>query len=198
MSLSSVSVAGNALRLRRAPERPAGFARGLRRRSTLLRSTSESARLSQARQRDLHEPLHGALRRQAPSRRECVEAVPRELVWWDVLPDVPVRGGLAQQSTQKPLEVLLGASHVASSVEEGGHVVVVMPVLYESERLDDSLEPLYGRTALVPERGELLEVSGDLALMPGEKDRFDVGEVLVQRGPTNAGLLGDLRHRNPA
>lgn len=139
MSLSSVSVAGNGLRLRRAPERPAGFARGLRRRSTLLRSTSESARLSQARQRDLHEPLHGALRRQAPSRRECVEAVPRELVWWDVLPDVPVRGGLAQQSTQKPLEVLLGVGHVASAVEKRRQVIVVMSMLDEGERIQDGL-----------------------------------------------------------
>jgi hypothetical protein len=34
-----------------------------------------------------------------------------------------------------------------------------------------------------------------LPFMPGSEDRFDVREVLIERCPSNAGLLSDLRHR---
>ena len=42
----------------------------------------------------------------------------------------------------------------------------------------------------------MFEVAGDLTFVPGDQDRFDVGEVLVQRRASDAGLLGDLRHRH--
>jgi hypothetical protein len=42
----------------------------------------------------------------------------------------------------------------------------------------------------------LCEVGGDLAFVPGDQDRLDVWEVLVQRRPADAGGLGDLRHRH--
>jgi hypothetical protein len=32
--------------------------------------------------------------------------------------------------------------------------------------------------------------------MPGDQDRFDIGEVLVQGRASDPGLLGDLRHRH--
>ena len=44
----------------------------------------------------------------------------------------------------------------------------------------------------------MLEVGHDLTFVPGGQDRFDVREVLVQRRASDAGFLGDLRHRHRA
>ena len=49
---------------------------------------------------------------------------------------------------------------------------------------------------LVTELDQLGQVDGDMAFVPSDQDRFDVGEVLVQRRPSDPGLLGDLRHRH--
>jgi len=43
----------------------------------------------------------------------------------------------------------------------------------------------------------VLQVAGDLAFVPGEQDRVGVWKVLVERGTSDAGLLGDLRQRRP-
>lgn len=45
---------------------------------------------------------------------------------------------------------------------------------------------------------ELREVVGRMALVPGHKDGFYVGEVLVERGSADAGPLGDLGHGDSA
>ena len=42
----------------------------------------------------------------------------------------------------------------------------------------------------------MFEVASDLKFVPGEQDRFDVWEVLVQRRTSDTGLLGNLRHRH--
>lgn len=47
---------------------------------------------------------------------------------------------------------------------------------------------------MVTDLGEVGEMVGDLPLMPGGEDGFDVGEVLVQGGSANAGLFGYLGH----
>ena len=49
----------------------------------------------------------------------------------------------------------------------------------------DRLEPL-GRRRRRADRGELLQVLGDLPFVPGSQDRLDVREVLVQGGPADA------------
>ena len=69
-------------------------------------------------------------------------------------------------------------------------------VLDECIRLEHSFQALVGVTWPVADLSESLEVSRDLTLMPGKKDRLDVREVLVERGAADAGLLGDLRHRD--
>lgn len=66
----------------------------------------------------------------------------------------------------------------------------------EGVRLKDRFEARPGVACPVPDLGELFEVSGDLTIMPGDADRFDVGKVLIKRGPSDAGRLGDLRHRH--
>ncbi len=42
----------------------------------------------------------------------------------------------------------------------------------------------------------MVEVAGDLTFVPSEQDRFDVREVFIQRRTSDAGRLGDLRHRD--
>ena len=62
--------------------------------------------------------------------------------------------------------------------------------------LEHGLEPLAGAASSIPDFGELFEVAGDLTFMPRDQDRLDVREVFVQRRATDAGRLGDLRHRH--
>ena len=69
-------------------------------------------------------------------------------------------------------------------------------VLNERVGLEHGREPLGGASRLVAELGELFEVAADLTFVPGDEDRFDVWEVLVQRRASDPGLLGDLRHRH--
>ena len=40
----------------------------------------------------------------------------------------------------------------------------------------------------------MVEVLGDMPLVPGDEDGFDAGEVLVERGAADAGLLCNLGH----
>ena len=62
--------------------------------------------------------------------------------------------------------------------------------------LEHSFESLTSVISLVPNRDEMIEVAGHLTFVPRQQDRFDVREVLVQCRTSDAGLLGDLRHRN--
>jgi hypothetical protein len=67
-------------------------------------------------------------------------------------------------------------------VQQGhGQLGVVVLVLDQRERLQDGLEPA-GRGRGVPGLGELAQVAGDVPVVPGDQDRLDVREVLVQRG----------------
>jgi hypothetical protein len=51
---------------------------------------------------------------------------------------------------------------------------------------------------LIAQLGQVGELPCGVAFMPGNQDGFDVGVVLVERGSADAGLLGDLRHGDPA
>jgi hypothetical protein len=46
------------------------------------------------------------------------------------------------------------------------------------------------------ELDQLMNVVGDLTLVPGMQDRLDAREVLVQRRPPDADRLRNLRHRD--
>src|SRR5947208_1364737 len=48
----------------------------------------------------------------------------------------------------------------------------------------------------LPDVVELLEMVGDLALVPGGENRVHLGEVLVERRAADAGPLRDLGHRD--
>jgi hypothetical protein len=62
--------------------------------------------------------------------------------------------------------------------------------------LKHGFEPPGDVTGLVPDACEMLQVAADLALVPGDQDGLNVGKVLIQRRPPDAGLRGDLRHRH--
>ena len=87
-----------------------------------------------------------------------------------------------------------GAGDVLALVQHRSQVGSLMRVLVLDERvgLQDGLE-LRAGVGGFPDLGGLPEVAGDLALVPGEQDRLDVGEVRVQRGALDAGLRGDPR-----
>ena len=78
---------------------------------------------------------------------------------------------------------MAGAGDVLALVRQRGQVGSVMRVLVLDEHvgLRDGLELRAGFGGF-PDLGELPEVAGDLALVPGEQDRLDVGEVPVRRG----------------
>ena len=75
---------------------------------------------------------------------------------------------------------------------------MVPVVLVGDERvgLEHSFESSASIAGLVADFGELFEVAGDLTFVPGGQDRFDIREVLVQRRTSDAGFLGNLRHRH--
>jgi hypothetical protein len=89
----------------------------------------------------------------------------------------------------------LGAGNVLASVEDGGQPVVAMLMRNQRIRLEHCFEPADGITRLISHTDELFEMPSYLPLVPGDQDRLDVRKVLIQRGPSDAGRLGDLGHR---
>jgi len=92
--------------------------------------------------------------------------------------------------------VLLGSGDVLASMQECGEFGAVVLVVNERVGLEYSLQTLASVASLVAKLGELFEVAADLTFVPGDQDRFDVWEVLVQRRTSDARLRGDLRHRH--
>jgi len=84
---------------------------------------------------------------------------------------------------------------MVSMVNECRKFGSVVLVANQCVALENGLEALTRVAALVTEFGKLPEMVGDLPLMPREQDRLDIRKVLVERGTSDASLLGDLRHR---
>jgi hypothetical protein len=146
--------------------------------------------------RDRDQPLDRCLRSQAGGGVEGVQAVAGQPRGLDIVPDVAGLRGLGEQVRDEAEQVLLSLDHVLGAVQERRHVIVVVLVAAQQRvGAEDGLEPLTGIGGLVPDVGEVVEVAGDLALVPGLQDGLDVGEVLVQGRPPDAGSLGYLRHR---
>ena len=90
-----------------------------------------------------------------------------------------------------------GPGDVLAAVQQRyGQFGAVVLVLDERECRQDGFELPGGSYGGVAGRGELAQVEGDLAFVPGHQDRFDVGKVLVQGGAPDAGRGRDLRHRH--
>ena len=118
-----------------------------------------------------------------------MEAVARELVRRDIIPNVAGLCGLDQQVSDHVAELLLRPGDVLTSMQECREfgAVVLAVVGDEGVGLQHSFEPLGSTASLVPEYGEMFEVAGDMTFVPSEQDRLDVWEVLVQRRTADAG-----------
>ena len=144
---------------------------------------------AQPSQRDRDEPADRGLGRQVAGCCEGVETVARELVRRHIVPEVAGLCGLDQQVSDHVAELLLRPGDVLTSMQECRELGAVVPAVVGDERigLEHCFEPLAGVAGLVPELAEMFEVAGDATLVPGEQDRFDVWEVLVQRRTVDAG-----------
>jgi hypothetical protein len=99
-----------------------------------------------------------------------VEAVACELVRSDIVPDLAGGYGLGQQVSDHVAELMLGSRDLLVSMENRREFAVMMPVGVvgdEGVGLQHGVEPLASVAGLVAEFGELLEMGGDLAFVPG-------------------------------
>jgi hypothetical protein len=105
-----------------------------------------------------------------------MEAVVRELVGRDIVPEIARCGTVGQQVPDEALELLMGLCDVLALVQEGGEfgsVVFMPPSGKERVCLQDGFEALAGAARLFADFGEMCEVLGDLAFVPCGQDRFD-------------------------
>lgn len=133
----------------------------------------------------------------APAAPQRMQAVGGQLAGRHIVTDRPGRRRLRQQPLDEAGQLPVRVVDVLAPVQKRGQVGVVRPaVVHLGVGLQDGLDPLTGVSRLIPHVGELRQMPADLALVPGEKDRFDVGEVLVQGRAADAALRRDLRHRD--
>ena len=164
-------------------------------------SATRSARRLQPGEGDIYEAANGGPGRELPRRVESVQAVAGELARCNVVSDVSGRDAVAHQVADEVSEVILSFGDMPAPVHEGGKLGVVVFVV-DALVLDDRVGGEHGFEAFarvagsVAEHRELLEVAFDLLRVPGQQDRLDVWEVLVERRAADAGLLSDLRHRH--
>ena len=125
-----------------------------------------------------------------------MQAVTGQLFRRHIIANLAAGRALGQQVPDEVPELLVSSGDMRTAMQQRRHVAAVMLVDNQRVGLQDRLEPLASVTGVVSDLRELFEVLGDLALVPGEKDRLHVREVLVQRRPADAGLLGDLGHRH--
>lgn len=75
------------------------------------------------------------------------------------------------------MNLALGSYDLLVSMEERREFGLMVPAGVAGDEgvgLEDRFEPLVSIGGLVPDFGEVCEVSRDLTLMPGVQDRFDV------------------------
>ena len=134
---------------------------------------------------------------------EGVETVARKLVGGDIVPDLASPGRFCQQFPDHVAEFLVRLGDPLVLMKKRGDVGAVVLVVMVLAALsvnvcvgfEHRFEPLTSVTSLVPDVGEILEMASDLTVVPGQQDRLDIREVLVQRRASDPGLRGDPRHR---
>jgi hypothetical protein len=109
-----------------------------------------------------------------------VQAVAREFVRGDIIPRVASLCPLGNQVSDDSAEVLLGSGDVLASMQECREFGAVVLMGNEGEGLEHGFEPLASAASLAPKLGKLFEVDGDVTFVPGDQDRFDIGEVLYR------------------
>lgn len=103
-----------------------------------------------------------------------MQAVVRKFVRRDIIPEVTGLCAFDQQVSDEATELLLCSGDVLTSMHECRKLSAVVLVANERVSSEHSFEPLARVTDLVPDSREKFEVAGDLTLVPGEQDRFDI------------------------
>jgi len=125
-----------------------------------------------------------------------VDAVASKLVRRDILPEAAGSCDLGQQVPDQIDELLLCPADVLASMQHCRELRAVVFTVVKRIGLEYHFEPLASVAGLVAKFGEVFELAGDVMFVPGDQDRLDVWEVLVERCTPDAGLVGDLRHRH--
>ena len=122
-----------------------------------------------------------------------MQAVAGQLAGLDIITQLARPRGLGDEIADETEQLLLGSGDVLAAVHDRGELGALRPLVgYLSVGGEHGFEPLAGAAAgLIADLGEIFEVAGDVAVVPGGQDRLDVGEVLVQRRAADAGLGGD-------
>jgi hypothetical protein len=83
---------------------------------------------------------------------------------------------------------------VRPAVQQGGKLGPRMLVLDARVGSEHSFDSLARVICAITQLNEVLEMAGDLTFVPSQENCFDVREVLVQSGSSDACSLRDLRH----
>ena len=85
--------------------------------------------------------------------------------------------------------------NAVAPVQQVGQLrTLVLLMGHEGVGRENGPKTVQGVVEVVPHLGEVGQVVGGLALVPGNDDGVDVGEVLVERCPSDTGGVGDARH----
>src|SRR6266702_4955620 len=92
--------------------------------------------------------------------------------------------------------MLLGLGDVLLTMEEHPELSGMALVLNERVCRENRIQALRGSARPVSEGPQILEVPGDVTVMPRDEDRFNVRKVVVESCPSDARFFGDLGHRH--
>ena len=102
-----------------------------------------------------------------------MEAIAREFPRRDIVPDLTSLYGLSQKVSDQPFEMPLRSRDVLALMQQCREFSAVVLVGNERVRLEYGFEPLTDSATLVANPSEILQVAGDLTLVPGNQNRFD-------------------------
>ena len=128
-----------------------------------------------------------------------MEAIARQFVRSGVIADLSGVGSLGDETADQLVKALFGARDMLVAMQETAQITVGVSARLVGDHgvgVKNRREALFGFAGLSGDFDELAEVAVYLALVPRAQDRFDMGEVLVERRAPNPRSLGDLRHRH--
>src|SRR5215207_739743 len=121
----------------------------------------ESARRAQPGQGNRDQAPNRGLGRYGARCCERLEAVVRELVRRDIVPELACRCTLGQQVSDEVVKLALRPGDMLSSMQERREFGAMVPMLNERVRLEHGLELLASRAGLIPDFDEVFEVGRD-------------------------------------
>lgn len=121
-----------------------------------------------------------------------MEAIGRELLRVDIVPEITGLGALGHQIPHQMLELLVCVGEMFASMHQRCELVAMPFMGDESVSLQDRFQLPVRTVDFVTDRGQLLEVPGDLAFVPRRQDRIDVWKVPLSLASLLTGLVQSL------